>query len=250
MESWFADPMPFKAFGASHLCVLLVSALLLAGMCLVARGKSPRLGVGSRPERVQALTLAVVLFLVWPVKVWVYRMMGHDYVLPMHLCDWAGVIGGIALIRRRILAAELVYFWGLAGTLNGLLTPDLGQEFPHPRFFVFFSLHAGVVITALYVVIGLRLHPRPGAVWRMFLWTQVYVGVALVINLMTRTTDSIESNYGFLLHKPHDAKNPILESLGEWPWYIFGLEMVCLVLFFLLNLPFWWLRKKQAASGS
>jgi hypothetical integral membrane protein (TIGR02206 family) len=250
VESWFENSQPFKAFGTSHLCVLSISAVLLVGMCVVARGKPPRLGVGSRPERVQALTLAAVLFLLWPVKVWTYRMMGHAYVLPMHLCDWAGVIGGIALVRRHILAAELVYFWGMAGTLNGLLTPDLGQEFPHPRFFVFFALHAGVVMTALYVVIGLRLHPRPGAVWRMFLWTQVYVGVALVINLITRTSEKIESNYGFLLHKPLDAKNPILEALGDWPWYIFGLELVCLVFFFLFNLPFWWLRRKQSVTVS
>lgn len=250
MESWFENPQPFRAFGTSHLVVLALSGLVLVAMCLVARGKPPRLGVGSRPERVQALTLAAILFALWPLKVWVYRMMGYPYVLPMHLCDWAGIIGGMALIRRQPLAAELLYFWGLAGTLNGLLTPDLGQEYPHPRFFVFFTLHAGVVIAALYVVIGLRLHPRPGAVWRMFLWTQVYVASALVINLLTRSTVSMESNYGFLMHKPLDAKNPILEALGDWPWYILGLELVCVVLFFLLNLPFWCLRKKHQAKGS
>ncbi len=248
VKDWFAEYEKFVPYGGPHLAVLLLSVILLTAMCLVARGKKPGLGVGSRPERVQALALATLLFLAWPVKIWVYRMLGHAYVLPMHLCDWAGIVGGIALIRRHPLAAELVYFWGLAGTLNGVLTPDLGQEFPHPRFFVFFGLHCGVVITALYVVIGLRLYPRPNAVWRMFGWTQVYGVVALVVNLVARNFESIEANYGFLLHKPLDANNPVLNALGDWPWYILGLEAVCLTAFFILNAPFWWGRRRAARA--
>ena len=244
MKDWFLDPQAFVPYGTSHAVVSLIIVVTLVAMCGVARGKAPRFGVGSQIERRQALTMAVILLLAWPLKFWAFRMMGGKFVLPMHLCDWAGIAGAIALIRRRPLAAELVYFWGLAGTLNGLLTPDLGQDFPHPRFFVFFALHGGVVITAFYMVIGLRLKPRPGAVWRMFAWTQLYVLVALVVNLLTRSSSLIESNYGFLLHKPVDANNPVLNALGPWPWYVFGLQGVCLTAFFLLNLPFWWARRK------
>jgi len=244
VKDWFLDPQPFVAYGTSHVVVLLVTVSVLVAMCVVARGRTPRLGVGSRLENRQAITLAVILLLSWPFKFWAFRMMGVKFVLPMHLCDWAGIAGALALIRRGPLAAELVYFWGLAGTLNGLLTPDLGQNFPHPRFFIFFALHSGVVITALYVVIGLRLKPRPGAVWRMFAWTQLYVLVAFVVNLMTKNSSLIETNYGFLLHKPVDANNPLLNALGPWPWYILGLQGVCLTAFFLLNLPFWLARRK------
>jgi len=250
VKDWFLDPQPFVANGTSHVVVLLITVAVLIAMCLVARGKGPGLGVDSRAGRTQALTMAAILLLAWPFKVWAFRMMGVaagtdvKFVLPMHLCDWAGIAGAIALIRRGPLAAELVYFWGLAGTLNGLLTPDLGQNFPHPRFFVFFALHGGVVITALYVVIGLRLKPRPGAVWRMFAWTQLYVLAAFVVNLLTRNSSSIETNYGFLLHKPVDANSPLLNALGPWPWYIAGLQGVCLTAFVLLNLPFWLARRK------
>lgn len=247
MKSWFLDPQPFVAYGTSHFAVLLVTVTILVAMCMIARGRGPRLGVGSVIERSQALTMAVILLLAWPCKIWAYRAMGVKLVLPMHLCDWAGIAGAIALIRRRPLAAELVYFWGLAGTLNGVLTPDLGQDFPHPRFFVFFVLHCGVVITAFYMVIGLRLIPRPGAVWRMFAWTQLYVLAAFLVNWLTRDSSLIESNYGFLQHKPLDANNPVLNALGEWPWYIFGLQAVCLTAFFLLNLPFWLARRKTEA---
>lgn len=224
--------------------------MLAVVMCLVARSEKPKLGVDSRVERTLALTLAAILFLSWPYKVWVFRMMGANFVLPMHLCDWAAVAGGIALIRRHALACEMVYFWGLAGTLNGLLTPDLGENFPHPRFFGFFALHAGVVIAAFYVVLGLRVRPRKGAVLRMFLWTQGYVAVAIVANLVTRDSRIIEGNYGFLMHKPLDADNPVLNALGDWPWYIFGLEMVCLVFFLILNLPFWWSRRGRADASA
>lgn len=216
-------------------------------MCVVALGRKPRLGPGSRAERVQAWTLGMVLFLCWPVGCWFSHVTTGEITLPMHLCNWAAIAGGIALMTRRALAAEMVYFWGLAGTLNGLITPDLEFDAPDPRFFRFFALHSGVVIAALYVVIGLRLTPRPNAVWRMFGWTQVYVVAALIVNLIAERLETVAGNYAFLMHKPLHAESPLLDALGPHPWYILGLEAVCLTSFFILNLPFAIYRKMREA---
>ncbi len=246
IENWFADPAEFHSNGGSHLVVLGGTVALIACMCLIARGKPPVLGIGSRLELGQSWVLAVILFLSWPLKLWTLQVTGGNPVLPMHLCNWAAIAGAVALIFRRPLAAELVYFWGLAGTLQGLLTPDLSSDFPDPRFFLFFALHSGVVIAAVYVVVGLRLFPRPNAVWRMFGWTQVYVAVAFAANLAVGRVDSIDGNYAFLMHKPVHADNPLLNALGPYPWYILGLEAVSLAFFFVLNLPFWILRRRTA----
>src|SRR6187402_1650088 len=48
--------------------------------------------------------------------------------LPMHLCDWALVCTAIALWTRRRAFFDLAYFWGLAGTTQGLLTPALPPD--------------------------------------------------------------------------------------------------------------------------
>ena len=45
--------------------------------------------------------------------------------LPMHLCAWAVLATGIALISHKQLFYELAYFWGMTGTLQALITPDI-----------------------------------------------------------------------------------------------------------------------------
>src|SRR5438132_907921 len=46
--------------------------------------------------------------------------------LPLQLCDVAIFVAAAALWSRNQLLVEITYFWGLAGTLQALLTPDLG----------------------------------------------------------------------------------------------------------------------------
>ena len=72
--------------------------------------------------------------------------------------------------------------------------------------------------------------PQPDGVWRALLWLQAYLVVAVVVNTLTG------ANYGFLREKP--AMSSLIDHLGDWPYYILGLEAVALISFLLLNLPF------------
>lgn len=149
----------------------------------------------------------------------------------MQLCDWVAVLGALALIRRKPWIAELVWFWGLTGTLQGLITPALAYDFPHPRFIAFFQLHGSVVVCAFYLVFGLGMKPRQGSVWRAFGALQIYLLSAILVNLIAN------QNYGFLCQKPHSTS--LLSFLGPWPFYILSLEAIALIFFGLLYLPFW-----------
>jgi hypothetical integral membrane protein (TIGR02206 family) len=155
----------------------------------------------------------------------------------MHLCNWAGFLALFALVTRRPLLVELVYFWGLAGTFQALVTPNLFYGFPHPFYFTFFALHGGVVAAGLYLVAGLKIYPRPRAAVRAWLWLQLYGAVALLTNLLT------SSNYGFLGEKP--ARGSLMDFFGPWPWYLLVLELVGLAAFALLNLPFVLMRRRH-----
>ena len=153
-----------------------------------------------------------------------------DAVIPFHLCDVAAFLCGFALITRRYLLCELSYFWGLAGTLQGLLTPNLPYDFPHPVFLSFFMQHGVIVITALLLPLGLGWRPCQGAWMRAFGWLLLYAAAATLVNL------ALGTNFGFLMRKPTEAS--LLDIMPEWPGYLFFLIGIGSALFYLLGLPF------------
>jgi hypothetical integral membrane protein (TIGR02206 family) len=150
--------------------------------------------------------------------------------LPLQLCDWVVVATMVALLRRRRPAFELAYFWGLAGTVQALLTPDLTADFPDPAFLTFTGLHATVVVSILVLAGGCNLRPGPRGPLRAWLWLQAYAGAASLANALLGT------NYGYLRHKPDHPS--LLDMMGPWPWYILVLEAVAFAFFWLLGLPF------------
>jgi uncharacterized membrane protein YwaF len=50
-------------------------------------------------------------------------------------------------------------------------------------------------------------------------------------------------NYMFLRRPPHSWS--LLSLFGAWPWYILVAAVVALLMFIVLNLPFWLIRRKQ-----
>jgi len=227
----------FFPFCSSHLVALALTVLVLVVMVGLRRMGSCWAGWAER-----ALALALLFF--WPISSLARYLTGElslQNALPFHLCDVAAFAGAIALLKRSRLAAELVYFFGLAGTLNGLITPALLQDFPHLTFFAFFLGHSGIVIAAVHVVAGMGLIPRPGAPLRMLGCILSYAAIVGVINWVLGT------NYGFVCWK---APSPsLMDVLGPWPWYVGSLALLSLIFFVLLNLPFviqrW--RKKDLA---
>jgi hypothetical integral membrane protein (TIGR02206 family) len=203
-------------------------AALCVAACLVARRfpGAPARAVGFAISTLLGIDAAV--FVLRPVVEggWTARSS-----LPLNLCDVALVIAAVACSYPQWrLGVELTYFWGLAGTLQGILTPDLTVSFPDIRFFQFVVGHVGIVIAALYLVLGLRLEPRPGAVLRVFLITVGYTAFVGVIDRL------VDGNYMYLARIP--GRVSLLSVLGPWPWYIASAAGVAIVLFAILAAPF------------
>ena len=236
----FSSAPPFELFGVDHLTVLVLTVLAATTLIVAVR----RWGEDAPAVRRATTILAWMLLLSYPAKVLAFVSAGEpllDNGLPLHLCNWAAIAGFLALITKRQLFCELLYFWGLAATLQAVITPNLPFGFPHSIFFVFFVIHSGVVVAAVFVAFGMKRGPEAGGVWRAFLGAQVYLVVAGLINFM------VGSNYGFLREKPGGAS--LMDYFGDWPYYILVLEIVALASFALLNLPFW-LGRKRAADAS
>lgn len=218
----------FKLFSATHLFTLAVIGLLLFAATSAhhkASGKSKR-GIES--------SLAICCLLSHPLHI-AFLFFSSSAItltswLPFHLCDLAAIICGLALLTRSQKLGEVAYFWGLAATLQGLITPNLSVTFPHPYFISFFWTHGFIVISALFLPLAIGLRPRKNSYLRVFFLTQLYALFAVCSNALLGT------NYGFLASKPDSAS--VLDFFPEWPCYILILEILCISLLFLLQLPF------------
>ncbi len=158
--------------------------------------------------------------------------------LPLALCDVAVLVAAAACFWRAALLVELTYFWGLAGTLQGVATPDLAIGFPHLVFWQYVIGHLGIVFAALFLVIGLRIPPRRRAVPRVFVISAAYTAFVGLVDALTG------ADYMFLRSPPGEWT--LLRVLGPWPWYILSAAGVAIVLFTVLDAPFWAGRSRTA----
>ena len=142
---------------------------------------------------------------------------------------WSRII--VALLTGRPGWTEVSYFWGIAGTFQAILTPNLQVDFPDIRSISFFVGHCGIVAGVIYLLIARRFRPTLGSVWRTLAWSQLYLVATLLVDHLTGV------NYGFLLHKPVVAS--ILDYLSDTRWlYIVELEGLALLFFAILYAPF------------
>jgi hypothetical integral membrane protein (TIGR02206 family) len=207
-----------------------------AGALIVIAVATVALVVAARRRPGQWLKLLAAVLLVDEVSWWVYLLVGGvpgsqlAQSLPLQLCDVAIFIAAAALWTRHQVAVEVTYFWGLAGTVQALITPDLPQHFPTYPYFQYYVAHGGVVATGLLLVVGMRLHPRPWAVLRVAGLTILY---AVLVGLVDAVTGA---NYMYLRSKPPTPT--LLDVLGPWPVYIFSAGAIAAVLFAILDAPF------------
>jgi hypothetical integral membrane protein (TIGR02206 family) len=163
--------------------------------------------------------------------------------LPLHLCDIGVYVTAATLVlaaRRPRLDAvpaliqrlyDLAYFWGLGGTLQAVLTPDITAPFPHIVWFRYFVTHGGILVGVLVMTIGLGFRPHASGLARVWLTTLTLAVPVLGIDL------ALGANYMYLCGPP---ENPtIIDWFGPWPWSLLTLVVVGTLLIALWYGPFW-----------
>lgn len=164
----------------------------------------------------------------------VFKMLSGTFDLlvdlPFFMCDLVALMLPFVLAFNNRKWIGILYFWALAGTLQAILTPDLQDGFPSFHFFRYFIGHAGIIAAILYTVVVGKV--RIG--WQDFvhaiIYAQVYLVCVHVINIL------LHSNYSYTLQKPPVAS--LLDMLGSWPWYLLWGEVLMVVLFLILLIPF------------
>ena len=219
---------PFELFSGSHLLTIVV--LTLVGVMIIAVARA---GDESTRRRLR-VGLAVILLMTelsWHIWSLVYGRWRIEEGLPLHLCSIMMWVTAVVLIWQKRSLYPLVYFLGIAGATQGLLTPDVGiYGFPHFRFLQIMIGHGGLVIAGLWVVTVENCRPDRRSLLSLFAGLNVYAFFVWLINL------AIGSNYLFVSAKPETAS--LLDLFPGWPWYILGMEGFALIFFGLLYLPF------------
>lgn len=213
-----------------------VTVAVMAGVILCRAARRHRGPWRVVAARIIGLVLAADA-VSWVVSLIVQGSFSARTSLPLALCNMAALVAAAACWWRIPLLVELTYFWGLAGTLQAVITPDLNVGFPHLVFFQYMVGHLGIVLAAVFLVIGMRLTPRPGAVVRVFAVTVAYTAMVGLVDGVSG------ANYMFLRRPPGNWT--LLRVLGPWPWYVPSAAGVALVLIVALDAPFW--RRRGAA---
>jgi hypothetical integral membrane protein (TIGR02206 family) len=166
-------------------------------------------------DRTVRWLFGAVLIANWAFWYWLFWRRGWlnwGDVLPMNLCDWAAIAAIVALFTRRQRAYELAYFWALAGTLQGLITPGTPYDFPEVRFIIFSISHGGLIAAVLYLTFGSRMRPYLSSLLPVIGWSLFYAAAAGFTDWL------LGVNYGFLRAKP--ANVSLFDFMPDWPRYI------------------------------
>jgi hypothetical integral membrane protein (TIGR02206 family) len=217
----------FVLFGTWHILALFVIVLINFGL-LGFRHAS------ARTRRNLRWSMAILLLLVdFSWQAW-NLFWGHwsiQSTLPLHLCSIMMFLAWFMLVFKNYRLYEFVYFLGIAGAFQALLTPTLGMYgFPHFRFFQIFIAHGLLLTSGIYMTTVEGFRPT----WRSLL--RVAIGINIYILLVGLVNQAIGSNYLFIAYKPATAS--LLDLLPAWPWYILWMQIIGLGMCLILYLPF------------
>lgn len=150
--------------------------------------------------------------------------------LPLYLCSLMALIIPVFSYFRKYWMFEVLVFWIIAGTLQGVITPDIAVGFPSFDYFRYWIVHLGLLSIIFYAIFVLEMKPRFKSVFISFLALQLYIIIIVVINFI------LEANYFYLNEKPKSTS--ILDYFGVWPYYIVVTQLIVIPLFLIIYFAF------------
>jgi hypothetical integral membrane protein (TIGR02206 family) len=209
----------FVPFSGLHLLTVAVCALLIALFTIAGRSLRER-----SAEAKLRRSWAVFALAYWFVYVIWWNWNGLDLYggLPLHLCDFNGLVAPLALLTLNRWARATLYFWTFTLTLQAFIQPLLSDGPAHLPFWAFWTGHTIIMASAVYDIGVLGFRPDWRDVGRVMVVSLGYVAVVTPVNL------ALGTNYGFIGNPP-----PFIDAMGPWPQralIVIGLGMVGFVL--------------------
>jgi len=153
-------------------------------------------------------------------------------MLPLHICSMMIWLSGFMLIFKNYRIYEFAYFLGLGAATQILLTSPTPLELlvQYQHFQIYVS-HGLLITSVVYMTAVEGFRPTWGSFFRAVVGTNLYMAVLFPLNFI------IGSNYMFLAYKPQEFAS-LLDILPAWPYYIISMEILGILTWLLLYLPF------------
>ncbi|MCL6295801.1 TIGR02206 family membrane protein [Jejuia spongiicola] len=184
-----------------------------------------------------SISFFVIIFHLYKMSLGNYNIATD---LPLYLCSFMALLIPVFTYYRKFWMFEVLLFWIIAGTTQGVLTPDIPEGFPSFDYFRYWVVHLGLLTVIFYATIVFKMKPTFKSVFKSFFALQLYVIFMVIINY------ALNANYFYLNKKPQSAS--ILDYFGEWPLYIIVVQIIIIPYFLLIYLPFYLAKRKSKTS--
>jgi hypothetical integral membrane protein (TIGR02206 family) len=239
-------PSIYQNFTPPHFLILTAFGGITSALIVIRR----RLPV--KNARALDRALAAVAICTWTAYTICDAMpprWNPAWSIPLHICDFAGLIAPIALWTGSRWSRTILHYWGLGLCTQALITPTLGGEPMDTAFWLFWAMHAAIVGPAVYDLLARGYRPHWWPDWLLIAFTTIgYLFLVLPIDLL------FGLNYGYVgPSKPGQAT--FLDVLGPWPHRLWAIIMGVAVVYFMMTWPWsvgrWYLnRRRQRHSGN
>ncbi len=215
----------FVMFSLAHLAALAAAVVLIAALL------SGRRQLRKEPANRAAKIMLATLLIGCEVSLHAWYGMTDNWgihSLPFQLCSITVWLSAAVMLlgSRGSKLHDIVFFLGLLGALQAMLTPNLDYTFPHFRYYHFFLAHIGIIAVGVFIVAVERYRPTLRSAGKALLWLHVLAIPGAIANWISG------SNFMFLARKPDTAS--LLDLLAPWPWYLLQLEVIAALLCLLL----------------
>ncbi len=226
---------PFTMFGAAHWLTLLALGALLVWIYFFFRNASPRSRTIGAHSMAWLLVISEISITVWGSKG--FTQFNPTENLPLHLCGLSILLCAVMLWTKSYLLFEIMYFAGIAGSLQALLTPYLTHGFPHFRFIQLFLSHGLILAAVVFLIASEKYRPYPASIWKALAFLILTGPIVGGLNYLMQFVPPYKiGNYFFLCYKPGSAS--LLDVLPAWPYYLIFMLLLALAFFAILYLPY------------
>ena len=209
----------FDLFGNDHiLSIILIIIFYVLFLCF-----NEKIGIKNKSEIFPIVLSFIIISLDLSEDI-VRLLTGYYSIkkdLPLQLCSIGIYVAAYALLTMRQTAFELIFYWGLVGASQAILTPD-GDLFEIKTFFFYSqAYHAALIFSVLWLMVKYDMRMKIYVIPKMVIITNIVVILISIVNYI------LDSNYLFLRVRPNSV-SPFL--MGDWPIYIIMVQVYSIIL--------------------